>query len=200
MDLPVVGQNSQGVAPLAGSYPKKKEIHLTRDCDATIIPSGEKLRLIQGDCVVLTQALGGSFTVRTDCGYLARISAADCDAIGFDSPQSEAATAEDSPFDIQHVFTKLETVFDPEIPVNVVDLGLIYLCEATEIEGGGHHVKIEMSMTAPGCGMGDILREDARERVKTVPGVTDVDVTIVWDPPWDRSRMSESARLQLGML
>jgi probable FeS assembly SUF system protein SufT len=191
MDLPVVGQN------------KKKEIHLTRDCDATIIPSGEKLRLIQGDCVVLTQALGGSFTVRTDSGYLARISVADCDAIGF-NPQSESAKADPdpdhSPFDIQNVFTKLATVFDPEIPVNVVDLGLIYLCEATEIEGGGHHVKIEMSMTAPGCGMGDVLREDARERVKTVPGVTDVDVTLVWDPPWDRSRMSEAARLQLGML
>ncbi len=159
---------------------------------------------MQGDCVVLTQALGGSFTVRTDCGYLARISAADCDAIGFHSPQSEAdnadPNADDSPFDIQHVFTKLATVFDPEIPVNVVDLGLIYLCEATEIEGGGHHVKIEMSMTAPGCGMGDVLRVDARDRVLTIPGVTEVDVTIVWDPPWDRSRMSEAARLQLGML
>jgi probable FeS assembly SUF system protein SufT len=187
MQLPVVGQN------------KKKEIHLTRDCNATIIPSGDKLRLSQGDCVILKQALGGSFTVQTDCGYLARISATDADAIGLDIPQSQEVLRE-GPFDIQQVMAQLATVFDPEIPVNVVDLGLIYLCEATEIEGGGHCVKIEMSMTAPGCGMGDVLREDARARVKTVPGVTEVDVTIVWDPPWDRSRMSEAARLQLGML
>ncbi len=187
MDLPVVGQH------------KKKEIQVARDCDATMIPSGEKLRLLQGDCVVLTQALGGSFTVRTDCGYLARIAASDADAIGLNISKLEAHRNEGS-FNIEQVMAQLATVFDPEIPVNVVDLGLIYLCEATEIEGGGHHVKIEMSMTAPGCGMGDILREDARERVKSVPGVTDVDVTIVWDPPWDRSRMSEAARLQLGML
>jgi len=187
MDLPVIGQ-------------KKKEIALTRDCDATIIPSGEKLRLYQGACVTLTQALGGSFTVQTDCGYLARIAASDADAIGLNAPQLNELIAEHGPFDIKQVFAQLATVFDPEIPVNVVDLGLIYLCEAEEVEGGGHRVKIEMSMTAPGCGMGDILKEDARERVKTVPGVTEVAVEIVWDPPWDRSRMSEAARLQLGML
>jgi probable FeS assembly SUF system protein SufT len=190
MELPVVGQH------------KKKEIDLTRDCDATIIPSGEKLRLIRGDHVVLTQALGGTFTVRTDCGYLARIAAMDADAIGMDRPQSQTVSSVEASqsFDIKQVIVQLATVFDPEIPVNVVDLGLIYLCEATKIEGGGHHVKIKMSMTAPGCGMGDILREEARERVKSVPGVTEVDVEIVWDPPWDRSRMSEAARLQLGML
>ncbi len=187
MDLPVVGQK------------KKTEITLTRDCDATTIPSGEKLRLVQGECVVLTQALGGSFTVRTECGYLARIASADADAIGLDVPSSQEVLAEQGPFNIEQVMAKLATVFDPEIPVNVVDLGLIYLCEATEIEGGGHRVKIEMSMTAPGCGMGDVLRADAQERIQTVPGVTEVDVTIVWDPPWDRSRMSEAARLQLGM-
>ncbi|MBI3359038.1 MAG: putative Fe-S cluster assembly protein SufT [Nitrospirae bacterium] len=187
MELPVVGQK------------KKKEIVLTRDCDATIIPSGEKLRLLQGDCVLLTQALGGSFTVHTSCGYLARIAAVDADAIGLDLPESEASFNEGS-FNTQQVMAQLATVFDPEIPVNVVDLGLIYLCEATKIEGGGHRVKIEMSMTAPGCGMGDILREDVRDRVKIIPGVADVDVKIVWDPPWDRSRMSEAARLQLGML
>jgi len=191
MELPVIGQN------------KKKEIALTRDCDATTIPSGEKIRLLQGESVVLTQALGGSFTVRTDLGYLARIAAVDADAIGFiSSPRPSEAVIPQSAyrhFDIDQVMAKLSTVFDPEIPVNVVDLGLIYLCEATEIEGGGHAVKIQMSMTAPGCGMGDVLRQDALERVKTVAGVTEVDVEIVWDPPWDRSRMSEAARLQLGM-
>jgi len=195
MDLPIVGQNGKKEMHSQGTLP------LMRDCDATIIPSGEKLRLLQGALVVLTQALGGSFTVRTDCGYLARIAAVDADAIGLNIPHQDAQTVSTpQPFNIQQVLVQLSTVFDPEIPVNVVDLGLIYLCEATEIEGGGHRVKIEMSMTSPGCGMGDVLREDARERVKTVSGVTEVDVKIVWDPPWDKSRMSEAARLQLGML
>jgi probable FeS assembly SUF system protein SufT len=187
MELPVVGPK------------KKKEIVLSRDCDATIIPSGETLRLLQGDRVEITQALGGHFTVRTNCGYLARIADVDADAIGLDIPAATTESLSDGPFDMEQVMAQLATVFDPEIPVNVVDLGLIYLCEATKMEDCGHRVKIEMSMTAPGCGMGDILREDVRERVKNVSGVSEVDVTIVWDPPWDRSRMSDAARLQLGM-
>ena len=93
---------------------------------------------------------------------------------------------------------QLKTVFDPEIPVNVVDLGLVYACDAHPIDGG-QRVEIKMSMTAPGCGMGDVLKEDARARVREVPGVVEVDVEIVWDPPWDKSRMSEAARLELGM-
>lgn len=101
---------------------------------------------------------------------------------------------------MQRVIEQLKTVFDPEIPVNVVDLGLIYACEAHPIEGGGQRVEIKMSMTAPGCGMGDVLMEDARAGVQAVPGVAEVDVEIVWDPPWDQSRMPEAARLQLGML
>jgi metal-sulfur cluster biosynthetic enzyme len=98
------------------------------------------------------------------------------------------------------VINKLKTVFDPEIPVNVVDLGLIYTCEAQPLPAGGHRVEIKMSMTAPGCGMGDVLREDAVARVQEVPGVAEVDVELVWDPPWDPNRMSEAARLELGML
>jgi len=188
MELPVIGQS------------KKKEIVLTRDCDATMIPSGNKLRLLCGDRVVLTQALGGSFTVRTDCGYLAKIASIDADALVFDpvaSPKTPPSDT-DTPFNLQQVMMQLSTVFDPEIPVNIVDLGLVYLCEATKTEEG-FHVKIQMSMTAPGCGMGDILREEAREKVQALPGVKDVSVEIVWDPPWDRSRMSDAARLQLGM-
>ncbi len=106
--------------------------------------------------------------------------------------------AKTGPFDISQVIDQLKTVFDPEIPVNVVDLGLIYACEAEALPQGGHRVEIKMSMTAPGCGMGDVLREDAIARVKSVPGVNEVDVELVWDPPWDMSRMSDAARLQLG--
>ena len=94
----------------------------------------------------------------------------------------------------------LKTVYDPEIPVNVVDLGLIYACDAQPLGDGGHRVEIKMSMTAPGCGMGDVLKDDAHARVQSVPGVNDVDIELIWDPPWDPSRMSEAARLQLGML
>lgn len=175
-------------------------IDLTRDCVATIIPGGQKMTLSQGDSVVLTQALGGSFTVQTEGGYLVRIAAQDADALGLDGEQANEEPVEAGPFELQQVIETLKTVFDPEIPVNVVDLGLIYVCEAHPLAAGGHRVEIKMSMTAPGCGMGDVLKEDACTKVRAVAGVTEVDCEIVWDPPWDASRMSEAARLQLGML
>ena len=175
-------------------------IYLTRDCAATLIPVGQKLALSQGDCVVVTQALGGSFTVRTDMGHLARIDAHDADALGLDGEQTNEQPLAAGPFELQRVIETLKTVFDPEIPVNVVDLGLIYVCEAHPLADGGHRVEIKMSMTAPGCGMGDVLKGDARAKVQALAGVTEVDVEIVWDPPWDASRMSEAAQLQLGML
>ena len=175
-------------------------IELKRDCEATLIPSGEKLKLPLGSCVVVTQALGGSFTVRTEVGHLARIAVVDADALGFASTSESEASGEAGPFDLENVIEKLKTVFDPEIPVNVVDLGLIYLCEAHPLADGGHRVEIKMSMTAPGCGMGDVLKDEARAKVQGVAGVTEVDIEIVWEPRWDRSRMSEAARLQLGML
>jgi len=177
----------------------QKQIELKRDCEATLIPSGEKVQLSLGESVVLTQALGGSFTVQTKVG-LARIAAPDADALGFEVKQASHEPAGAGSFDLERVIAQLKTVFDPEIPVNVVDLGLVYACEAHPIESGGQRVEIKMSMTAPGCGMGDVLKEDARARVQAVPGVAEVDVEIVWDPPWDQSRMSEAARLQLGML
>lgn len=100
---------------------------------------------------------------------------------------------------MEHVLDRLRTVFDPEIPVNVVDLGLIYECEPEQLDDGTYRISIKMSMTAPGCGMGDVLKEDARSRVLTAPGVSEVDVELVWDPPWGMDRMSESAKLQLGL-
>ncbi len=175
----------------------RQPIVLKRDCPAVRIPSGEKITLARGSSVTLTQSLGGSFTVYDD-GGLARVGASDADALGLAVLQTQAAG--EGHFSRDAVMKKLQAVFDPEIPVNVVDLGLIYQCEIDPLEGGGHRVAIRMSMTAPGCGMGDVLKEDARAQVATVPGVAEVDVQIVWDPPWDRSRMSEAARLQLGML
>ena len=175
-------------------------IELKRDCEATRIPSGEKIRLAQGDRVVVTQALGGSFTVTTGVGYLARIAASDADALGLEVTQANDKPVDAGPFNVQRVFESLKTVFDPEIPVNVVDLGLIYVCEAHPLADGGQRVEIKMSMTAPGCGMGDVLKADARAKVQAIPGVSEVNVEIVWDPPWDQSRMSEAGRLQLGML
>jgi len=174
-------------------------ILLERDCQATRIPSGDKIELKRGDEVRITQALGGSFTLTTASGYLVRIGATDADALGRDLPEVIGSQLDRGDFHIDHVIDQLKEVFDPEIPINVVDLGLIYFCEAQPLPGGGHRVEIQMSMTAPGCGMGDVLRMDAISKVETIPGVSEVAVDIVWDPPWDTSRMSEGAKLQLGI-
>jgi probable FeS assembly SUF system protein SufT len=176
-------------------------IALRRDCVATLIPGGQRMTLTAGDEVLVTQSLGGSYTVQTSEGYLARINVEDAEALGLEpigSPETDEGLADTGPFEIDQVIEQLKTVFDPEIPINVVDLGLIYACDAQPLPEGGHRVEIKMSMTAPGCGMGDVLREDAIARVKAVPGVNDVDIELVWDPPWDMSRMSDAARLQLG--
>ncbi len=181
--------------------PEHRTITLERDCEATLIPGGRRVTLLRGDEVIVTQSLGGSFTVQTRGGYLARLNTEDADALGLERTSESGADqgmAENGPFDVSQVIDQLKTVFDPEIPVNVVDLGLIYACDAEALPGGGHRVDIKMSMTAPGCGMGDVLREDAIARVKAVPGVKEVDVELVWDPPWDMSRMSDVARLELG--
>jgi len=174
-------------------------IEIKRDCEATRIPSGEVLKLIKGEFVVVTQALGGSYTVRTDSGHLVRIAVRDVDALGLKSTAGQAAPEDAGPFHLDKVIEKLKTVFDPEIPVNVVDLGLIYVCEAHPLADGGQRIEIKMSMTAPGCGMGDVLKKDAQDKIQGVAGVTEVEIEIVWEPPWDQSRMSEAARLQLGM-
>jgi metal-sulfur cluster biosynthetic enzyme len=123
----------------------------------------------------------------------------DSASLGLADTQTVVATAKDVPFDLDQVIEELKNVFDPEIPVNVVDLGLIYLCQAYPLEDGTQRIEIEMSMTAPGCGMGDVLKEDARSAAQSVPGVSEVNVEIVWDPIWGRERMSEAALLQLGM-
>lgn len=179
-------------------------IELPDDCAATLIPSGMTAILHAGDSLVVSQALGGSITVETPTGHLARIEARDLKRLGLtdllaDEPQGPTAADPFGPFSMETVTEQLSTVFDPEIPINVVDLGLIYRCDAIPLPGGGNRIEIDLSMTAPGCGMGDILAEDARNKVLTVPGVAEVHVEVVFDPPWGMERMSEAAKLQLGL-
>ncbi len=179
-------------------------IEIVEDCDVTLIPSGERAILRRGDRVLISQALGGSITVQTDSGHLARIAGSDAGRLGLGhlvtQPSSRPVPDGDWIFSLEQVTEQLKTVFDPEIPVNVVDLGLIYSCVAEQLADGTHRVEIKMSMTAPGCGMGDVLKVDARRIVAALPGVSDVDVELIWDPPWDLSRMSDVARLELGMM
>lgn len=144
------------------------------------------------------QQLGGSFTVEVGHGLLARVEGVDADALGVEAPQEVQSEPCDAP-DVELVLDRLRSVFDPEIPVNVVDLGLVYSCAVVPVSPGEHRVKVTMSMTAPGCGMGDVLRAEAARRILELPGVVEADVELVLEPPWDLSRMSEAARLQLGM-
>ncbi|MGH9107108.1 MAG: putative Fe-S cluster assembly protein SufT [Acidimicrobiales bacterium] len=175
-------------------------VELRRDCRATLVPSGQLAVLAQGEQVVVVQQLGGSITVQTSRGLLARVDRADADALGLVAPApSEEVPSAGAEFEPEQVIEQLRSVFDPEIPVNVVDLGLVYRCDVLPLGEGRHRVEIDMSMTAPGCGMGDVLRQDAEVKLLAVPGVAEVDVQLVWDPPWDLSRLSESARLELGL-
>jgi len=180
---------------------KEEWIKLTRDCAATAIPGGEKGTLPKGTQVRITQSLGGSDTVMTEQGFMVRIEGKDADALGKEllPEDKEKAEAEAKRPLEERVWEQLKLVFDPEIPVNIADLGLIYDCEITAGEAG-NTVGIKMTLTAPGCGMGEVLRQDVQTRVSGLAGVSDVGVELVWDPPWDRDMMSEAAKLQLGML
>lgn len=176
-----------------------REVTLSRDCDAIQIPSGHPIILPQGMEVVITQSLGGTYTVATP-GGLARIDLKDIDALGID-PSAAAPEKEkhDGPTE-DAVWAQLKTVFDPEIPVNVVDLGLIYDCVVDQKESGQTSVLIRMTLTAPGCGMGPTIAADARNKILTVEGVDEADVELVWDPPWSQSMISEEGRMKLGLI
>jgi probable FeS assembly SUF system protein SufT len=177
----------------------RKETTVSRDVSAREIPSGTPITLRAGDAVVITQSLGGSYTVMTPVGFLARIDGKDADAIGEpvvvpDAAASEGKTAEELAWD------QLRTCYDPEIPVNIVDLGLVYSCEVTPLPDGDNRIDVKFTLTAPGCGMGDVLREDIRGKLLTVPGIREAEVQVVFDPPWSLQMMSEAAKLQLGMM
>jgi probable FeS assembly SUF system protein SufT len=173
---------------------------ISRDVKAIIIPVGETLTLREGTTGFVTQALGGSFTVYVE-GNLFRIAGSDADAIGKEPVPPPQIPENASDEDIEAVIWKqLKTCYDPEIPVNIVDLGLIYRCDVTPLGNGDRTVSVDMTLTAPGCGMGDVLVQDAQEKIAVIPTVADVKVELVFDPPWNQSMMSEEALLQTGLM
>lgn len=177
---------------------------LTRDVESTVIPAGDKVVLPAGTTVDITHRLGGNFTVVCDFGMF-RILGADAEALGEDAPETTAARPatsavdHDGPPDADAVWDALKSVYDPEIPVNIVDLGLVYSMEVVE-EDGRHRVEVQMTLTAPGCGMGPAIAEDAKCRVETVPGVFSAQVDIVWDPPWTQDMITEEGKMELGLI
>jgi probable FeS assembly SUF system protein SufT len=173
---------------------------LLRDCPATRIPSGEAITLEKGTNVFITQALGGSYTVATDLG-LARIADEDADALGLERAVAQAApTAAEGPVDEKAVWDQLRTCYDPEIPVNIVDLGLVYDCVITPRPANGAKVDVKMTLTAPGCGMGPTIAAEAKSKVLGVSGVGDAEVELVWDPPWNQAMISEVGKMKLGLI
>lgn len=173
-------------------------VKLTRDVEAIQIPAGHPVTLEAGWDVVITQSLGGSYTVQVPMlGGLFRIAGADADAIG---KPVEAAPATAASGDLEaQVWEALKTCYDPEIPVNIVDLGLVYDMRISDAPDGGRRVDVKMTLTAPGCGMGGAIASDARQKLLTLPGVSDADVEVVWDPPWSPQMISPEGKARLGM-
>lgn len=184
-----------------------RERTLSREVTATQIPSGDKQPLAAGSRVFIHQTLGGSYTVQTDFG-LYRIDGADADALGEevkDTAVKAAPLAGGAP-DPEAIWAQLRQVFDPEIPVNIVDLGLVYSMDVEKTEpvppetSPGYKVNVAMTLTAPGCGMGPAIAEDAKSKVLLVPGVSDADVRITWEPPWNQQMISEEGKMKLGLI
>jgi probable FeS assembly SUF system protein SufT len=176
-------------------------IHLTRDVQATAIPSGSPFTMEKGTEVVITQSLGGSYTVSSKYG-LSRIEDKDRDALGMEAaaPESGPAVDHQGPPDEKAVWDKLKMVYDPEIPVNIVDLGLVYHMGVVARDDGKFKVEVKMTLTAPGCGMGPTIQADAKSKVETVPGVSEADVQLVWEPAWNQGMISEAGRMKLGLV
>jgi len=192
---------------MAGYSQTSEPIVFSRDCPAVMVPQGEQVTLPAGQNGYITQALGGSFTVFVD-GNLFRIRGEDADAIGKEQPAELTLEAEASDADVEKlVWQQLRTCYDPEIPVNIVDLGLVYECsvekmtpEESAAEPLARRVKVSMTLTAPGCGMGDILVDDVRSKLESIPTVAEADVELTFDPPWNHAMMSDVAKLETGML
>lgn len=176
------------------------EVTFNRDCEAIQIPSGEKMWINKGTTVVITQSLGGSYTIATDRG-LARITKENADAMGLEGAEKPAAVVTTGePVDEQAVWNQLKTCYDPEIPVNIVDLGLVYDCIITQEPSAGTTVNVKMTLTAPGCGMGPTICAEAKSKIMAIPGVADANVDLVWDPPWNQGMISEVGKMQLGLI
>jgi probable FeS assembly SUF system protein SufT len=183
----------------------KSSLELTREVNAIQIPSGDMIQLPQGLKVIVTQSLGGTYTVATDFG-LARINAVDADALGIDPNEANKeseSTSSNVPDDVSdlemEVWNQLKNVYDPEIPVNIVDLGLVYDCKVTN-EDGKNKTLVKMTLTAPGCGMGPTIAADAQSRIMTIEEMDDAAVELVWDPPWNRDMISIEGKMKLGMV
>jgi len=174
-------------------------ITLSRSCEVIEIPSGIRGTLMAGAVVRIMQSLGNGYTVATDRGHMLRVDAKDADALGLsDAATAQAPAVHEGNFSDQMVWDRLKTVYDPEIPVNIVYLGLVYSCVIAPLEQGGKRVHIRMSMTAPGCGMGNVLKADVDSKLSQLTGVKEVHVEVVFDPPWHPGLMSDAAKLQLG--
>lgn len=179
---------------------ENEPVVVQRDVKAVAIPAGVEVNLKLGSVGYITQALGGSFTVYID-GNLFRIAGQDADAIGKTAAVAPEVPPGATEEDIKSiVWQQLRTCYDPEIPVNIVDLGLVYVCDVVKNPDATHDVDVKMTLTAPGCGMGDVLVQDVRDKVEIVPTVARATVELVFDPPWNQTMMSEEARLQTGMM
>ena len=176
-------------------------ITLARDVEAAIIPIGERVTLQKGEQARITQSLGGSYTVIVN-GNMFRIEGNDADALGMQLEAKPVTTGESVSQDKleKEIWNQLRSCYDPEIPVNIVDLGLIYDCHLTPMNAGSYKADVKMTLTAPGCGMGPMLAQDVQNRLLSLEGVDDVSVELVWDPPWNQGMMTEAAKLQLGLL
>lgn len=179
----------------------KRDRTLTREVTVTQIPSGDKQTLFAGDTVFIHQVLGGSYTVQTSTG-LFRLDGKDADAIGETVVEQKvnASTLADGAPDPEAIWDQLRKVYDPEIPVNIVDLGLVYSMDVSKQPEGGFKVDVAMTLTAPGCGMGPAIAEDAKGKILLVPGVSNADVRITWEPAWNQSMISEEGKMKLGLI
>ncbi len=179
-----------------------EEVTISRDCEVVQIPHGVTVSIPAGTPAVITQALGDSYTIQIPTyGGLYRLAGKDADAIGKAAPAAVEETGEPNrPITEELIYNQLRNVYDPEIPVNIVELGLIYDLRIQPLPEGGSRVEVKMTLTAPGCGMGEFIAQDARDRILSVPGVKEADVEVVFDPPWNQQMMSEAAKLELGLL
>lgn len=176
-----------------------KTVTVERDCPGILIPAGTEVVIPEGTDVQVTQSMGGSFTLHIG-GNLVRVAGKDADALGLEAPDENPMPADPSDEQFEElVWNQLKTCFDPEIPINIVDLGLVYKCEIAKRDTGKRNVAVDMTLTAPGCGMGEILVADVREKLEQIPTLDRISVDLVFDPPWDPGRMSDEARLQTGM-
>ena len=177
-------------------------VTLTRDVQAAVVPVGTIVTLLKGEQAYITQSLGGSYTVVVN-GNMFRIDGANADALGLEAAKQPAPATGRGPRTAEQlekeVWDALKNCYDPEIPVNIVDLGLIYDCKLDPLSTGSYQATIKMTLTAPGCGMGPMLAQDVQNRLISIEGIDEANVELVWDPPWNQGMMTEAARLQLGL-